>query len=213
MAERTSKSRAARPLGRPPATDSAATRRRILDTARASFARLGYEATTNRSLAEDAGITSGALYHYFGSKLDLYVAVHEDVQTIIYDRFNRAVATAGTFIGKLEAVLDVAHVMNEEDPTLAQFVGAVRVDVRRHPELVEPMRPPTAQRARFFTNLVDVGVQTGEIDPADRPLVDAFLTTILIGLTDAVSGNQTLHAQAVDGIKALLAGKLLHPPG
>jgi AcrR family transcriptional regulator len=188
------------------------TQRRILDSARASFARLGYEATTNRSLADDAGITSGALYHYFGSKLDLYVAVHEDVQNHIYDRFNAAVATADTFIGKLEAVLDVAHVMNEEDPTLAQFVGAVRIDARRHPELVEPLRSPIAQRARFFTNLVDTGVRTGEIDPADRPLVDAFLTTILIGLTDSVSSDQQLHAQAVEAIKAALAGKLLRPP-
>jgi AcrR family transcriptional regulator len=188
------------------------TQRRILDSARASFARLGYEATTNRSLADDAGITSGALYHYFGSKLDLYVAVHEDVQNHIYDRFNAAVATADTFIGKLEAVLDVAHVMNEEDPTLAQFVGAVRIDARRHPELVEPLRSPIAQRARFFANLVDTGVRTGEIDPADRPLVDAFLTTILIGLTDSVSSDQQLHAQAVEAIKAALAGKLLRPP-
>ena len=46
------------------------------------FARDGYEATTNRSIAKASGITSGAIYHYFDSKAELYAAVYEEV----YDR-------------------------------------------------------------------------------------------------------------------------------
>jgi hypothetical protein len=33
----------------------------------------------------------------------------------------------------------------------------------------------------------------------------------MIGLVDAVSDDQRLHAEAVDGIKRLLEGKLIRP--
>ena len=45
------KTRTVKPrLGRPPDTDSADTRRRILDIARLAFAQRGYGAATNRNL-------------------------------------------------------------------------------------------------------------------------------------------------------------------
>lgn len=197
-------------LGRPPDTDSADTRRRILDIARLAFAQRGYGAATNRNLGTEAGITAGAIYHYFGSKLDLYIAVHDDVQERVYARFNEAVSLPSTFRAKLEAVLDEAHVMNDEDPTLAQFLGALRIDMRRHDELRQALQPSALLRQRFFDRIVDAGLETGEIDPADRDKVSALLLTLLIGLTDAVSGDPLQHSQAVAGIKSLVEGKLVH---
>lgn len=198
-------------LGRPPATNSADTRRRILDTARATFALKGYEAATNRTLGADAGLTAGALYHYFGSKFDLYLAVHEDVQERVYSRFYAAIEGVETFREQIEAVLDEAHEMNREDPTLAQFLGSVRVDMRRHPELDQALRGAASVRRDFFDRIVALGERTGEIDPAEIPRVRAVLLTILIGLTDAVSDNRDQHRAAVEGIKALVEGKLIRP--
>jgi AcrR family transcriptional regulator len=196
-------------LGRPPATDSAETRKRILDIARLSFAQRGYDAATNRNLGSEAGLTAGAIYHYFGSKLDLYIAVHDDVQERVYSRFNAAVDSADTFRAQVEAVLDEAHQMNEEDPTLAQFLGALRVDMRRNDELNEALHHARAPRESFITRMIEVGLVTGEIDPPDKEIVGAVILTILIGLTDAVSGDDAQHRRAVDGIKALIEGKLL----
>jgi AcrR family transcriptional regulator len=198
-------------LGRPPSTNSADTKRRILDTARAAFAIRGYEASTNRTLGADAGITAGALYHYFGSKFDLYLAVYHDVQERVYKRFNDAVAREATFRDQLEAVLDTAQRMNIEDPTLAQFLGSVRVDMRRHPELHDALRHTAEARQNFLDRMVQVGETTGEIDPADAQRVRGVLITILIGLTDAVSENPVRHRNAIDGIKALVDGKLIRP--
>jgi AcrR family transcriptional regulator len=198
-------------LGRPPATNSADTKRRILDTARAAFATRGYEASTNRTLGADAGITAGALYHYFGSKFDLYLAVYHDVQERVDARFDDAVAREATFRDQIEAVLDTAQQMNIEDPTLARFLGSVRVDMRRHPELHEALRHTTEARQNFLDRMMEVGETTGEIDSADRERVRGVLITILIGLTDAVSENPQRHGDAIDGIKALVDGKLIRP--
>ena len=73
--------------GRPPATNSADTRQAILKAARALFAERGYGAVTNKDVASVAGITTGALYHYVESKLDLYAEVDRDMQRTIYRRF------------------------------------------------------------------------------------------------------------------------------
>jgi AcrR family transcriptional regulator len=198
-------------LGRPPATSSADTKRRILDTARAAFATRGYEASTNRTLGAEAGITAGALYHYFGSKFDLYLAVYHDVQERVARRFDDAVARESTFRDQIEAVLDTAQQMNIEDPTLARFLGSVRVDMRRHPELRDALRHTTGGRRDFLDRMMRVGERTGEIDPAERQRVRGVLVTILIGLTDAVSENPERHRDAIDGIKSLVDGKLIRP--
>ena len=197
--------------GRPPATDSADTRTNILDSARRLFAERGYSAVTNKDLAAAAGITTGALYHYVESKLDLYAAVNDELQDRIYARFQQAVDSSPTFVGKLEAVLDAAHDMNLEDPSLARFVGVVWSDLRRHDEVRDRLGPAAAGRERFFVRLVDVGVETGEIDSADRPVVAELVRALLIGLTEGSSESPEKLRRAVDGVKRLLRGTLLQP--
>ncbi len=197
-------------LGRPPASSSAETRGRIIDVARKCFAELGYEATTNRALATEANITTGAIYHYFESKIDIFRAVNSEAQNRVFVRFRTAEAEADTFIGKLEAVLEAAHELNREDPTLAQFLGASRIDRQRIPELGEAFG--TADSVGFFERMVDFGVETGEIDPKQRGDVLTVINTVTTGLTDAVSSDLDTHRRAVDGIKALLEGSLLNKP-
>ncbi len=199
-------------LGRPPASNSADTQERILAVARQSFAERGYEGTTNRLLAERAGITTGAIYHYFDSKREIYLAVDRDVGRRVFRRFREAEAGADTFVAKFEAILEVAHQMNREDPSLARFLGAVRVDLQRHTELSEVMGVDGRLRDNaFLAALVDHGIATGEVAPAHRELVLAFVRTVLIGLTDAVSDDLVAQRAAIDAIGALLEGSLIHP--
>jgi AcrR family transcriptional regulator len=198
-------------LGRPKDTDSAETRKRILDIARGAFASLGYGAATNRDLAAQAGITAGTLYHYFGSKLDLYVAVNDDVHDLVYGRFNDAMDAVDGFVEKLEAVLETASELNRYDATLAQFLGSSRVDMRRHPEIAEALRAHALRRAELFTTLVDEGVRTGEIEPEHREMLYEFVVTVLVGLTDAVSDDYARHRRAIDAVKMVVRGGLLSP--
>ncbi len=200
-------------LGRPPATKSADTRRAILDAARGLFGERGYASVTNRELAAAAGVTTSALYHYADSKLDLYLQVERDMQDRIYSRFQAAEASETSFVGKFQAVLDMAHELNIEDPTLARFVGAVRADVRRHPEISEHLSAAARQRDDFFLQLVDIGIETGEIDAADRDLVIEFVRLVLVGLVEGPSASPAQQRRAIDAIGALFAGRLIRPSG
>jgi AcrR family transcriptional regulator len=201
----------ARRRGRPPATDSADTRRAIIDNARRLFAERGYGGVTNKELAESSGITTGALYHYVESKLDLYVAVHHDMQRRVYGRFVEAVEGSDTFLGQFEGMLEAAHRMNLDDHTLALFVGTVRNDMRRYPEIAERLARADAARDDFFVGIVDVGVRTGEVRADDRERVAEFIRIMLIGLTEGASQDANQHRCAIDAILGLLRGDLLAP--
>ncbi len=54
------------------------TRERILEKAREAFATRGYAATPLEALAEELGLTKGAIYHYFPSKGALLTALLEE---------------------------------------------------------------------------------------------------------------------------------------
>lgn len=200
-----------RKRGRPPDTNSSETFETILDGARQLFGERGYAAVTNKDLAAAAGVTTGALYHYVESKLDLYVAVHRDMQQRIYQRFVTAEASHGSFIGKLQAVLDAAQVMNEEDPSLAKFVGVVRADLRRSPEIRERLAVAAAGREQFFVDLVECGVATGEVRRSDVGLLQEFIRLMLIGLTEGTADSPERQKRAIESIMAVMRGTLVTP--
>ncbi|MHB1930179.1 MAG: TetR/AcrR family transcriptional regulator [Acidimicrobiales bacterium] len=54
--------------------DAARTRERILDVARRSFARSGYDRTTVRGVATEAGVAPNLITRYFGGKAGLFRA-------------------------------------------------------------------------------------------------------------------------------------------
>ncbi len=55
-----------------------ARRRQILDGSRSCFARFGYEGATVRRLEEATGLSRGAIFHHFGDKESLFLALAED---------------------------------------------------------------------------------------------------------------------------------------
>ncbi|MEV6116531.1 TetR family transcriptional regulator [Streptomyces sp. NPDC052109] len=65
---------AARRRGRPPRTESADTRDRILAAAREEFSERGYEKTSVRGIAKAAGVDSALVHHYFGTKEQVFEA-------------------------------------------------------------------------------------------------------------------------------------------
>ncbi|MFI6937176.1 TetR family transcriptional regulator [Streptomyces sp. NPDC050287] len=67
----------ARKRGRPPRTESADTRDRILAAAREEFSERGYEKTSVRGIAKAAGVDSALVHHYFGTKEQVFEAAVE----------------------------------------------------------------------------------------------------------------------------------------
>jgi AcrR family transcriptional regulator len=65
---------------------------RLARTALERFGAAGYEAVNVADLAAGAGVTTGSLYHHFGSKLGLYAVVREEAERRVLDRMEGAAA-------------------------------------------------------------------------------------------------------------------------
>ncbi|HHO55650.1 MAG TPA: TetR/AcrR family transcriptional regulator [Trueperaceae bacterium] len=62
-------------LGKRSSAESEQTKLQILDSALKVFSRYGYDATSLRKIADEAGTTHGLIRHYFGDKMQLYKSV------------------------------------------------------------------------------------------------------------------------------------------
>lgn len=155
-----------RRLGRPFQSDAVETRTRILREARLAFTTRGYDNTTNREISAGAGITAAAIYHYFPSKVDLFVAVYDDVQAKVYDAFDVAVAEHDTFLKKFDAIFDTMLELGDEDPMLASFVVGVVTEAEHHPDLREALKQVSPRNQSFLASLCLQAQQRGELPEA-----------------------------------------------
>lgn len=60
-----------------------------------AFGAQSFDAVSVADLATEADVTTGALYHHFGSKLGLYEFVRRDVEQRLLDRMEGAAGTRG----------------------------------------------------------------------------------------------------------------------
>lgn len=199
-------------MGRPADADSAETRRRLLDVARVQFARDGFRATTNRSLALEAGITPGAIYHYFESKADLYAAVYCETIDQVYTAFEQAAAGKERLLDQYSAVLRRAYELQEQDRSITGFIVAVALETQRHPDLLERLAPQRGRHARFFAELVDAAAARGELQPGvDATALADVMGAVLTGLArmTATERDTRRYTAAVGVLERLFAGTLV----
>ena len=82
------------------------TRTRILNAALGLFRRKGFEQTTMREIAEEAGVSLGNAYYYFESKEALVMAFYERAHLELPSRVTAAVAPATSLEEQLSAIID-----------------------------------------------------------------------------------------------------------
>lgn len=203
-----------KPLGRPRDVNSNDTRARLRAAARQAFAVSGYDAASNKQIAEDAGITTGAIYHYYPSKADLYVAVMEEVQDVVYSTFEAAISGEATLVQRLGATFDAAVELNQRDSSLAGFIVNMPTEAQRHPDLAELLRPARAITVAFINRLVGDASRRGELPPGLDPgaLAD-LVNAVLSGLARFSSqiDDPDRHAAAVGALKQVISGCLARP--
>lgn len=197
----------ARKLGRPRDADSVETRARLLAAARKCFGENGFERTTNAQIADVAGLTSAAIYHYFPSKIDLYAAVFEEVQRYIYAEIEKGIESHHSLVDRFSAALDVSVRINREDPSIAGFVVDVNYEVQHHPELFSFVEPQRQRSANLVKRLCQDAVANGEVrEGVPQAALEDLLSVLLSGLLrfSTLVNNSPRHAATVEVLKAML---------
>ena len=124
-----------KPRGRPSNSCTADTVAVMLVAARKQFAAQGYAATSNRTVANAAGLAHTAIYNHFGSKAQLFTAVFLDVQDRLIFELQRSAGRTPDEPAFPGALLDAIEELRAADPTYVEFLASMYVEVRRHPEL------------------------------------------------------------------------------
>ena len=177
--------------GRPVASDSALTRRRILKAARERFAMDGFRATTNRLIADDVGITTSALYHYFASKTELYAAVYCETIDEMYTAFEAAARSETSLLRQFVAVLRCSCELQRADSSITGFLVAVALETQRRPDLQTLIASQRGRHVRFFTELVESAAGRGEIaGDLDREGLADLLGSLMTGLARHGGGGR-----------------------
>ncbi|MFC6065813.1 TetR/AcrR family transcriptional regulator [Streptomyces ochraceiscleroticus] len=132
---------------------------RLLATATRLFAEQGYDRTSVQEIVEAAGVTKGALYHYFGSKDDLLHEVYGRVLRLQQERLDRFAGADAPVEQRLrDAAADVVVTTIENlDDTKIFFRSMHQLS----PEKDKQVR---AERRRYherFRALIEEGQRTG----------------------------------------------------
>ncbi|WP_165984377.1 TetR/AcrR family transcriptional regulator [Streptomyces sp. YIM 98790] len=141
---------------------------RLLAIATRLFAERGYERTSVQEIVDAAGVTKGALYHYFGSKDDLLHEIYGRLLRLQKQRLDAVADSDAPVAERLRAAaadVVVSSIENIDDATI--FFRSMH---QLGPEQLKKVR---AERRRYherFRALIEEGQEAGifsRATPAD----------------------------------------------
>ena len=151
---------------------------RLLAEATRLFADRGFDRTSVQEIVEAAGVTKGALYHYFGSKDDLLHEVYARVLRLQTERLEEIAAGPGTVPERLHrAAADVVVTSIENLDDTKIFFRSM------HQLSPEKQKAVRAERRRYhekFRSLIEEGQRAGDFRVEIRPdlVVDYFFGSV-----------------------------------
>lgn len=185
--------------GRPANTSSDDTVAAVLTAARRLFAARGYAATSNRAIADAAGLTHTAIYNHFGSKALLFTAVFVDVQDLLVAELERSNGDHPAPAPLPGVLLDALEALRSLDPSYVEFLASMYVEVRRHPELQAIFRSgPPFPIVEVLRNLA--AGETAGADGADGALWFWIAFALGVAQLSALADEKTFNA-TIDALR------------
>jgi AcrR family transcriptional regulator len=171
-------------MGRIAGVTAEETRERLLDGAARVFELKGYDGATVSLIAQEAGVTTGAIYAHYKSKAELLAAAlqahGERATASLFPPGRRSdAATVLATLGKRLATRD-AH----ESALLVEALLAAR----RDPELADILGAALAGRESLMTGIVARAQESGELSD-EVSAASAARFTLMLGLGSAIAAS------------------------
>jgi len=198
-----------------PSSKSDRTRRAIIQAAAERFAADGYYGTSYRSLGEASGLSKGAIYFHFPSKLDLALETYRTKQRELIDLSLSGGADEGGPLARLLAALEARARAYARDRSL-RVLPRLSTDFARDPELAPVVRELHANAVSTFAGLVRAAQEAGEIRASlDAEAVARTIFATIVGMdevSERESGGRDLLERTRDFLE-LLRRALVSPEG
>ncbi len=121
------------------AQKSASTRNQIIEAAIKAFVSLGYANTTTTHIAEEAGLSRGAMLHHFPSKMDIVKAAVEHLHNKRLAAFRRSITELPEDADRVKLAVE-AYWQHVQHPMFIAFFE-LSVAARTDAELRAILRP------------------------------------------------------------------------
>lgn len=169
--------------GRPPASEIALTKERVLRVAREVFSEVGYERATFEEIARRAGITRPAVKHYFDGKEALFHALITSVREEVVESSATEAEQHDLLPDRLKVFLEMAAQVDAKDRTYARFMTASLLDAFRYPEIREHGQEQIDDIRQFLGRWFAEACSTGHISPdADQGALTEMLVAVFWGM-------------------------------
>jgi TetR/AcrR family transcriptional regulator, acrAB operon repressor len=148
------------------------TRQNLLDAALTVFSQKGYDAARLEDIADAAGVTRGAVYHHFGGKPELYMALVKDATGQGERLVQSAISKGGTFTEIAARIMADSLRLVEDDQRFGEVMALMLFKTGDSPELGELKRMRFEQArnqvegiAVFFRSGIQQGILRADLDP------------------------------------------------
>lgn len=134
-------------------------RHQIMDAAIACFRRRGFHQTTMAEICAEAGVSAGAIYHYFASKSEIISAIAEDAREGADAAFLRMAEQDGLVAALCQSASGFFHKLSEGDGALMADIIAESI---RDETISATMRRADANSIRVTASAVRASQKRGE---------------------------------------------------
>lgn len=157
------------------------TKQLIVETALRLFRENGYEQTTMRAVAREAGVSVGNAYYYFGSKEHLIQAFYEEIQQEHLRRSRAALAASKDFGERLASTMHagIDALTPYHDFAGKFFKSAAEPSSPLHP-LSNESEPSRVQSTALFREVLEGS--TMKVDPDLRDELPELLWLGYLGI-------------------------------
>lgn len=156
--------------------DAEVTRQNLLGAALKVFSRQGYTAARLEDVAEEAGVTRGAIYWHFKNKADLYNTLVGETLGGIQSVVDRAVRQGGSFLEIQRRVMIYITTLPEVDEVYRAVMELTILKTGYEPELQEGLRAKNEAARQMETELAGyfrMGIAIGEVRAELDPVIAA----------------------------------------
>ena len=166
--------------GRPAGVDSAKTRQRILDAARAVFSVKGYDGASILKIAESAELAPSAIYNHYDNKETLYMAVFEETADAIWGSVSSA-SEKDTLVEAFDHLVTSSRKIADNFPGHSSFLASLPLEAQFHPEFEKLMERRAEFQDETFQSLAALGTRTGEFSALSEPELKEVIRCLVMG--------------------------------
>ena len=158
------------------------THNKIISAATQLFSKTGYDATGVAEICQAAGVSKGAFYHHFPTKLAVFMELLNSYLSGIESGFNLMRQETHNVPQVILQMADMAGSLFQTADFHLPIFLEFWTQANHDPQVWEAAMAPYRRFLSYFAEMVQEGIDEGSLQPVDEHLASRVLVAFAIGL-------------------------------